>query len=128
MKGRLHQPSLADVHGAFAREQALAKQSLGPVQAAAFHEESLVGDENVADHARIVDEKHVLACHLHVGEVAIGPPQVGEERERIAAVSVDEERADRTGRAGPGRPSGRYAPATSAHGFTFQRTTRPCLT
>ena len=90
VKRRLHQPPLAQVIGAFARQQAVAEQPLRPIESAALHEAAVVRDEDVLDRRRVVDEEHLLARHPVGREVAVGARQAGEERNRIGAGAVNE--------------------------------------
>ena len=75
VEGRLHQAALAQVHRAFAGQQPLAEQPLAALEAAALGEVAVVGDEDVANQPRLVDEEQLLAGHPVGADVAVGARQ-----------------------------------------------------
>src|SRR6266700_3278985 len=68
-----------------ARQQSFAEEAFGALQASAFDEVPVMRDENVFDEMRIADEEDLLAAHAVGHDVAVGPRQTGEERQRITA-------------------------------------------
>ena len=49
MEGRLHEATIAQVHVALAREQAVAEDGLGALESASFHGLAAVADEDFDD-------------------------------------------------------------------------------
>ena len=65
---RLHQATVAQVHLALAREQAVAEDSLGSLEAAALHGLASVLDEDLDDRRGVGERIRVLAHETHVRE------------------------------------------------------------
>ena len=64
VKGRLGQTPLPPVQIAFAREETLAEQPLGPFERAPFLEQSRARDQDVLDEVRMVEEDETLVLLL----------------------------------------------------------------
>src|SRR5262245_13354449 len=84
---------------ALARQQTLAKHLSRPFETATLQKVALVGDEDIANQVGVVEQKEVLPRHVHVRDVTVGAREVTEERDRIAAGPVSNERAQRSRRA-----------------------------
>jgi hypothetical protein len=91
MKYRLHQAALAQVHRTFTRQQPLTEETPGALEAAPLQKIALVGDQDISDEARMVQQKQMLARHVHVRHIAVRVREVAEERDRIAARSVNDQ-------------------------------------
>ena len=76
VKGGLHQPPLAQMRVAFARQQPVAEQTLRALEPSSLEEALLIGDQHVLDELRIVQQEQMLAGHMDVTDVAVGPCQV----------------------------------------------------
>src|SRR5262249_20179627 len=99
VEGRLHQPPLPQPEVALAEHQALAVHGAERAHEPFDLAEALApGDEDVAYRVRPVDEVDVLAEDAGVGDVPVGPGQLQEVRQRVAA--------DARGDAEAGEPAG----------------------
>ena len=94
VKRRLHQPSLAKMNRALARQQAVAEQPLAALEAAALREVPVVGDEDVFDLLRVPDKEQLLAAHAVVDDVAVLARDAREEVERIPTAGTIRERRE----------------------------------
>src|SRR3989442_350109 len=99
MKRRLHQAPLLQMERVFAGEQSVAEKAPRPLETAALMELALVRNQHIADQIRPVDQKETFASGPDLDDVAVGARKRGEERERIAARTVDDERSQRPRRA-----------------------------
>ena len=71
MKRRLCQSPLPPVNFIFAGQQSFTQQTLGALQREAFMEAWMIGDQNVLDVIRMIQEKRFLRAKSKIGNVAI---------------------------------------------------------
>src|SRR3989454_10825937 len=93
MKRRLQQPALFAMQFAVGSEQAVAKQSLRPLQALPFGEIVLVRDQDSLDLSRVVQEKDVRRSGFEMNQVAILLSHFCEEPQRVMDSPQGEEEA-----------------------------------
>ena len=80
----LREPALPPVQLVLARQQTLAEQHLGALEAASLVEQPAVRDEHVADLVRMTHEHDRLRGDSDAGHVAVPPREVSEQGERTA--------------------------------------------
>src|SRR6476646_7170294 len=81
MKSRLRQPPLPQMEFPFAGKQTLAEHFLGADKGTALGEVLLVGDENVADQIRVIEEVNPLVTDPEEHDVAVARGRLDEERQ-----------------------------------------------
>src|SRR5262249_19253210 len=84
MKSRLGQSALSAMELTFAGQHAFTQESLRYLEPAALCEVPAVGDQDVFDVFRIVDEIDPLSSDLEVNQVSILPRKVRQIVQRIA--------------------------------------------
>ena len=72
VEGWLHEPTIAQVYVALAREQSIAQNDLGPLESTALHRLSAVGDEDVHDGLWIGQHVYVFAEESKVRHDGVG--------------------------------------------------------
>jgi hypothetical protein len=100
MEGGLHEASVAQVHVAFAREQAVAEHRLGSLQAAPLHGLAAVVDEDLDDGSGIGEDVGVLTDEPHMRHDRIGALELHHERRCSTAGGHAAQGAQRRGARG----------------------------
>src|SRR5215831_14668419 len=85
MKRRLQDPAMAAMSLSLTGEEAVAEQLSRALEAAALGEVFLLCYQHVADKGRVADEEGALSGETEVDHVAVGPRQIRNDSERIAA-------------------------------------------
>ena len=90
MKRWLNQASLAKMHLSFARQEPVAEQPLRTLETASLLEAALVGDEDVPDVRRMIDDVEMFARQKQVNQITVLANETRKEGERIAAGKIDD--------------------------------------
>jgi hypothetical protein len=91
MEGGLCEPTLAEMKISLAREQTVAEEWARTLERAPFDEESLIGDEDIADHVRMLQIDYATPEWRKSKDIAKGLGVAAEESEEIA-LRLQEER------------------------------------
>ena len=86
MKRRLRQTPLPPVKFIFAGQQSFTQQTLGALQREAFMKAWVIGDQNVLDVVRMIQEKRFLRTETKIGNVAILRGEVLKKWQRTFAI------------------------------------------
>ena len=85
MKGRLHEASLALMHGAFAIEQAGTEKLLGDVPPSALNKRAVLPDENIMNVFRLAEEHSAFRAEPEGHHVPVLAPETAQKAQHIAA-------------------------------------------
>jgi hypothetical protein len=90
MEGGLHQPTLSPMELVFAREQPFAQQMLGQLEAATLVKATLLGDEQVFDQIRVVEEMDAAIAQADERDISIIASHTLEQPQRVAPKRKEE--------------------------------------
>ena len=89
MKCRLHDTSPCRMQGLFCCQESIAQERLCALEAAAFHEPVLMGQEHVFNGRRVIEEKREPRAESKGDDVVRALGQLSQKRERVGLPSAE---------------------------------------
>jgi hypothetical protein len=84
VEGGLHQPTLSPMEIVFAGEQPFAQEMLGQLEAATLVKATLLGDEQVFDQIRVIEQVDAAITEAHQRDIPKVAGHALEQSQRVA--------------------------------------------